>query len=126
MQALLKEATGTTPRVRFDANEGIMELEGRSIPENATVFYYPLLDWLTAYVESPKANSSFTFYLEYINSISQKLLFEIVKKIQLLQSNGTAIEVIWKYDEDDEEMLEEGEMLMSKFDLEMRFVAVQE
>ena len=33
---------------------GIMEIKGRSIPENSIEFYKPLVDWLDEYAKSPK------------------------------------------------------------------------
>nr|HPJ52616.1 SiaC family regulatory phosphoprotein [Flavobacteriales bacterium] len=49
MHALLLEGSPKTPSVRFDPENGSLELRGRSIPENSIDFYKPLTDWLDEY-----------------------------------------------------------------------------
>lgn len=124
MEALRLAATDSTPEVTLDAMEGMIELKGRSIPENASSFYLPIIDWLTHYTEHPSSKTTFNFYLEYINSISQKMLVDIFHKAEELRSSGKNIEINWMFDEDDEEMLEEGEVFNSKFNLEMNLKPV--
>lgn len=118
------EKTDSTPEVNLDADAGVIELSGRSIPENASSFYNPILDWLTAYCGDPNDSTTFNFYLEYINSISQKMLVDIFHKAVELKKNGGSVEVNWMYDEDDEEMQEEGEIFESKFQLGMNLKPV--
>jgi hypothetical protein len=124
MESLLLEPTESTPDINFDANTGVLKLSGRSIPENASAFYFPVLDWLNEYVANPKEQTSFVFYLEYINSISQKMIVDVMMKAVTLKKAGKAVEVKWMYDEDDEEMQEEGEIYQTKFDLDIQLEAV--
>lgn len=125
MDSIKLDATDSTPEINLDANEGVIELKGRSIPENASSFYYPILDWINGYCDSPNEKTTFNFYLEYINSISQKMLVDILNKAKELKEKGSNIEVNWMYDEDDEEMLEEGEIFESKFNLEMNLMPME-
>ena len=53
MEPIIVEGTPKTPAVKFDAEAGILEIKGRSIPENAIEFYRPLVDWLEAYAKNP-------------------------------------------------------------------------
>ena len=46
MDALKLEGSPKTPDVNFDAGAGLLELKGRSIPENSIEFYKPLFDWM--------------------------------------------------------------------------------
>ena len=115
MKLLELDATESTPEIRFDPQEGILKIKGRSIPENATTFYYPLIDWLREYSHSPKPGTTLDLYLEYINSISQKMVLEIFHiALDLHEKTGDLV-VNWYYDEDDEEMMEEGEIYSRKF-----------
>ena len=43
MEPLIIEGTSKTPHIRFDAEQGRLELKGRSIPENSIDFYRPLI-----------------------------------------------------------------------------------
>lgn len=72
MEKIFRAATDNTPLVNFNQIDGLIELKGRSIPENAAEFYFPLLEWLNRYIQNPSKHTHFVFYLEYINSISQK------------------------------------------------------
>lgn len=124
MEKIFRPATENTPLVHFDPAAGVIELKGRSIPENAAEFYFPLLEWLNNYSQAPLKHTHFIFYLEYINSISQKMLADIFLKAQNIKANGSTVEVTWQFDEEDEEMFEEGKVFSSKFNLPISFVAV--
>ena len=41
MEAIVIEGTQKTPSVKFDGKTGIIEIKGRSIPENSIEFYKP-------------------------------------------------------------------------------------
>ncbi len=43
--------TAKTPTVEFSSETGVLELKGRSIPENAIDFFKPLVDWLDDYTK---------------------------------------------------------------------------
>ena len=43
------EGTPKTPSISFDLAGGILEIKGRSIPENSIEFYKPLVDSLDKY-----------------------------------------------------------------------------
>lgn len=126
MQEIRLEATDTTPAVTFDPQDGVLQLSGRSIPENATRFYYPLLDWLKEYSSNPAPNTQLDFYLEYINSISQKMVVEILHIAKEMRESEHPVEILWRHDRDDEEMQEEGEVFSQKFDLDITIMAVEE
>lgn len=52
------------------------------------------------------------------------MLADIFVKAQQLKLNGTTVEVTWQFDEEDEEMFEEGKVFSAKFNLPIHFVAV--
>jgi hypothetical protein len=117
MENIRIEATDNTPFVNFDATKGFIELSGRSIPEDASAFFFPLIDWLSGYNQNPKDKTVFHFYLEYINSISQKMLIDIFLKACELKNAGHNLEIVWFYDEEDEEMHDEGSVFRNKLNL---------
>ena len=51
------EGTSKTPTVLFDAEAGLMELKGRSIPENSIEFYKPIVESLDDYSRGPKSST---------------------------------------------------------------------
>lgn len=109
MDTINIEPTPKTPKVLFDASQGLMEIEGRSIPENSTEFYKPIYDWLETYIKSPHQDSQFRFKLEYFNTSSSKCILDIFRKLEKLHQNGNKIVVTWYFEQDDEDMQEAGE-----------------
>ncbi len=109
MEALRIESTHKTPRVILDPENGIFELSGRSIPEDALGFYKPIFDWLDAYAKAPLPVTHVRFDLEYFNTSSSKNILEILKRLEAIHTNGHEVRVTWYYDEDDEDMEETGQ-----------------
>ncbi len=101
--------TDDTPTVTLDAAAGLFEISGRSLPEDVTAFYSPLLAWLGEYAASPNAKTVFTFKLVYFNTASSKLLLDVLMKLEDIASEGHEVLVKWYYPEDDEDMMEAGE-----------------
>ena len=109
-----------TPFVSFQAQEGLLEIRGRSLPENAEGFYRPLLDWVSAYVAIAPQSTTFSLDLEYFNSSSVKQVLSLLIKLEELTTTGKEAEVIWKYNEDDELMEMKGRELASIVELPFR------
>ncbi len=78
---LLIDPTSKTPLVDFNALTGDLILSGRSIPENATELFDPLLKWVNDYLKSPRKTTNFRINLEYFNTASSIWLAKIVKAL---------------------------------------------
>lgn len=109
MNRLTIRKTKQTPEVNFDPASGLIEISGRSIPENTLEFFKPILGWLDEYVSNPCNNTVFKVYLEYLNTSSSKYLFEIFRILERIKTTGNQIKIEWYYEEDVEEMKETGE-----------------
>lgn len=103
------EPSQKTPRVLFDKSQGILTIEGKSIPENSTEFYKPIYDWLDNYVLDPNQETNFKFNLVYFNTSSSKCILDILRKLEKLLEGENQVKVTWCYEEDDEDMMEAGE-----------------
>jgi hypothetical protein len=109
METIKILGTDDTPTVILDAENDIFEISGRSLPEDVTAFYDPILNWLDEYATSPNAKTVFTFKLVYFNTASSKLLLDILMKLEEMHEDDKDILVKWYYPEDDEDMQEAGE-----------------
>lgn len=108
MEQLLVESTPHTPYISFDPLAGVMEIKGRSIPEQADDFWLPVLNWFETYIQMPAERTIFKIDLEYFNiSSSKRILFLLYKLNNLAKSPGV-VKVEWYYREDDEDMYEVG------------------
>ena len=110
-----------TPSVKFSAENGTLELKGRSIPENALEFYKPLIEWMGEWVKSNPAKTEFHVHLEYFNTSSSKCLLDLFRKLEPLGDNAS---VLWHYEADDEDMLEAGEDYEAILSVPFRMVKV--
>ena len=108
MNSIKLEAKEDTPKIIFDPENEIFEISGRSLPEDATVFYEPIIEWLKNYSKKPNANNEFHFKLNYFNTASSKLLLDILMIIEEMHEAGHKVHVKWFFEEEDEDMEEAG------------------
>lgn len=109
MESLSIEGTAKTPTIKFDADLGVIEIKGRSIPENSIEFYKPLVDWLDKYSKIARPITKVNVQLEYFNTSSSKCILDVFKKLEGIHKSNKEVVINWFYEEDDEDMLEAGE-----------------
>ena len=109
MDALIIEATDDTPKVVLDPSNNNFEFSGKSLPEDVTTFYGPVMDWLDGYAESTNPKTVVIFNLVYFNTASSKLILDILFKLEEIFDDGNDISIEWHYQEEDEDMEEAGE-----------------
>ena len=108
MKELIVDETQNTPGVNFNPLDGILEIEGKSIPEKPDEFYNPLLDWIHQYFEDPRDLTLIKIKLEYINSSSTKYMLSMFRSIQQYYEKGHDCRINWYYEEDDVPILDMG------------------
>ena len=106
MNKLIIEGSFKSPKIKLDADNGLLEFIGNSIPENSTKFYEPIMNWLDRYVQSPCSETVVNFKLMYFNSASKRSILNILKKLESSYKNGNKIAVNWYYEEEDTDMLD--------------------
>lgn len=120
------EGTPKTPSIHFDLNGGVLEVKGRSIPENSIEFYKPLVDALDKYAASAKPATTVNVQLEYFNTSSSKCILDVFKKLESINKSGSAVTINWHYEEDDEDMLEAGEDYQAIINVPFKMIMVNE
>lgn len=123
MKDIRKESTDKTPEINFVNDEGLIEIKGRSIPENSLKFYEELIDWIEDYSKDAKDNTQVNIQLEYFNTSSSKCLLDLFKKMEHVSKNVT---INWFYEEDDEDMLEAGEDYEAIINIPFKMIEVDE
>lgn len=103
--------TGTddVPSVILDASIGKFEMSGRSLPEDVSAFYKPILDWMAEYAENANPKTVFDFKLTYFNTASSKIILDILMQLEEMANDGKEVLIKWHYPSDDEDMEEAGE-----------------
>lgn len=120
------EGTPKTPTISFDLASGVLEIKGRSIPENSIEFYKPLVDALDKYAGSAKPSTNVIIQLEYFNTSSSKCILDVFKKLENINKGGSNVTINWHYEEDDEDMLEAGEDYQAIINVPFKMVQVSE
>jgi hypothetical protein len=109
MESISIPGTLKTPTIISDGEKGLIEIKGRSNPENSSLFYKPLIDWVEQYSANPPEKTIVNIKLEHFNTSSSKCILDVFKKLEPIKKANLDIMVNWYYEEDDEEMMEAGE-----------------
>lgn len=109
MEVIKIKGTDDTPTIILDKDNGIFEISGRSLPEDVSTFYEPILNWLDDYQEEANDQTVFSFKLVYFNTASSKLILDILMKLEEMHEAGKSVLIKWYFPEDDEDMEEAGE-----------------
>ena len=80
MDTLLIQATAQTPLVNLDPATGIMEIRGRSIPDDPEAFWGVVLTWFDNYMANPNDETLVRIDLEYFNITSSKRILFLLYK----------------------------------------------
>ena len=105
MEKIFLEPTKVTPLVNFDPNAGVLELKGRSSPENSIQFYAKIIEGLDEFVNSGDGEFTANFAFEYFNTSSSKCLFDVFKRLSKIEASGKSLTINWYYEEDDDCLL---------------------
>lgn len=124
MNALILESTDETPKVILDKNRGTFEISGKSLPEDVTTFYDPILNWLEDYAQAPNAETVFKFRMLYFNTASSKLIMDILLKLEEMKDDGARVTVEWYYQQDDEDMQEAGQEFSEIAEVPFEFLTI--
>ncbi len=119
------DGTEDTPAVSLDKRNSLFSIRGSSFPENAVEFYGKIISWINEIGASLTNELVCEFYLIYLNSASNKMLYDIFNELEIWYLRGKQISVKWIYDEMDEDMLELGEDFAELVELPFEFEAVE-
>ncbi|MEQ9425348.1 MAG: DUF1987 domain-containing protein [Cyclobacteriaceae bacterium] len=113
-----------TPYIRIDSEIGLIRIEGKSSPENATSFYFPLIDRIKSIFSENNEDISVEVALHYFNTSSSKCLFNLFKALNELENEIRNVSVSWIYEDYDEDMREAGEDYEDIFNLRFNYIEI--
>ena len=125
MEVLNISATSDSPAIYFDADQGKFQIIGNSMPENASGFYTPAIEWLKKYEESPNSKTEFLFKMNLLNTSSTKIFADIFNLIKII-SEKSEVNIIWYYNYGDDDIQEVGADFKSFIKVPFEFVAIKE
>ena len=101
--------TESTPYVLIDEDKGHMMFKGECYSENTIEFFKNITDWLARFLESNFTELTFDCELEYFNSSSSKLLYNMLIAMDKCAAKGKRIIVNWYADSGNDVIIEYGE-----------------
>ncbi len=114
-----------SPSISFNP-DGNLQIWGRSLPENAIDVYNPIFNWLDNYKQNPAKITSVDVKLEYFNTTSSKLIYEIFKRFEEIKDDGNDINIKWHFEADDPDLKEEGNTLNKIINIDIELIEVDE
>ena len=121
MEPLHLTGTDDSPEILLDKEHQKFEISGKSLPEDVSAFFEPVLQWFERYSRDPLPATRVSIRMTYFNTASSKLLLDILMILEELKEKGNKVEIEWHYPSYDEEMKEAGveysEMLDLKFNI---------
>lgn len=118
MENIIIQETEIGPEIKMDIS-GSVTIKGRSMMEDASLFFKPCYEWITEYIRNNKS-LSIAIELSYFNSSSAKQLMKILMVVDDSEIEG---KVIWLYPKDNDVLLERGQELEIMLDLPFEFQA---
>lgn len=103
MEKIILEGTSMVPHAIYNGN-GVVEITGRAIPDNAANLFDPLKNWVDKYTEK---TITLDINIEYLNTSSSMQLYMILQVLDA-KEEIEEINVIWHYEEDDEDHYDTG------------------
>jgi len=119
------KATRDTPEIIFNPATSQFEISGNSLPEDTSKFFDPVLDWMEEYVKSPNKNTILKCQLEYFNSSSAKMLYQLFIELEKIKEFGSDVKINWYYEPGDSLIEEKGLEYHSILDLPFEMVEVK-
>lgn len=126
METLKIASTKDTPSITFDVQTNEYLIEGNSLPENASIFYKPVYDWINNYVIHNNLGFELRINLNYLNSSSVKFIFALLMKMNeghMKVQSDSSYKVVWKHKLSDELMKQKGDEFKSFLELPFEVVS---
>ncbi|MGC1389704.1 MAG: DUF1987 domain-containing protein [Bacteroidales bacterium] len=115
------EPTNSTPEIILDPN-GVIIIKGRSMNKNAAEFYKQTDSWIDAYINNPADLTRIDIRLEYFNSANSMIFISLLRKIANVILKDKELIINWYYEEDDEDILAQGENISSVLDIPINLI----
>ena len=81
---------------------------------------------MNTYKSEPAKSTDINFKLEYFNTTSSKMIFEVLKIAESMIKDGHQVNLNWYYEKDDPDLKDEGVLITSNLDVELNFVEIEE
>lgn len=106
--------------------EGVIRIDGRGLIGHDYEVSEQISNWIREYLSNPPEITVVIIALEYLNSLSAKILMSILKEISQVAKHQRQYFVHWCYEEDDEDILERGEYISASLNIPIDFIRTKD
>lgn len=115
------ESTGSTPFIRYNRAQKKLVLNGKSTGENVADLYKPVITMLKQDTVASKT-VTVDIQLSDINTKTTGVLFDLFKYLGLKKLTGGNVEVIWRVDATNADMIDTGLNFSDLYDLDAKII----
>lgn len=115
-------AKDDTPEIIISDDNTYLKISGPSFPENANEFYTPIIKKAIDIKPDDTQLLTCEFNFSILSSASNKMIYEMLTKLEKIHQQGKPILIRWFYDTFDEDMLEEGEGFKESLNLDFELI----
>ncbi len=116
------DETEDSPEIILDSENYLLKISGPSFPEDAFGMFQPIMRWVDS-IKDKAVKLTCEFDFSILSSASNKLLFEVLLKLEDMYQNGKDVAIFWYHDDFDEDMQEEGESFAQSIHVPFKFIA---
>lgn len=118
-----QEASRDLPEIELNSSTGLLSFKGRSIPKDAGKEYSPVINWIDNYIENAVDKTVVELRLEYFNTGTSKLIFDILQRIVHISESGkNEVAINWYYKSDDIDLKEHGIRFSNLLDFKINLI----
>ncbi len=118
---IIIEETEDSPQIILDQDNFLLKISGPSFPEDAYETFQPVIRWINA-IKDDVVKLTCEFDFSILSSASNKLMFEVLIKLEDMYQEGKDIVIFWYHDDFDEDMQEEGESFAQTMHVPFKFM----
>lgn len=127
MEKLQIASSAYIPRIEFDHETGIFEIEGECYHEYTMEFFKPIFEWLDLYLSEPGQTIVFNFKMSYFNTSSSRRFLEILTILEdYTKEKDGKVTINWYYEAHDVDMKESGEEYADDVELPFNLIAIED
>lgn len=119
---LIIEGSKTMPAITF--KKGKLNIVGRSIPIDSGELYELLYNVLYSYSDNPENETEINIQLEYLNSVSNRSLMNVLLLMEKIHNKGKNVVVRWFYKKNDMVMFDQGNIFKSLIEVPFCFETI--
>ena len=124
MKPLISKGSSYTPIVKFNYEEGTLEIKGRAVVEDPAIRFKPIEYWVLEYVTKPQKTTTLSLNMEYMNTGFVLIVEQILIKLRKIKEKGFTVIINWYYENEDEYTQELGEELTQTTSMQMNSIGL--